>query len=144
MILAFHPDIPGKQYDRPYKFLGYWHSVKVMGDKFGMVVSTCHGFDRYEEKFGPGALPLPNEWVDTSWDAAERERVVVYLKNAQTHESWRGNSFCRFEGCETTYLAGHRDLTDGTYVWPEAFHHYVDVHGVKPPQEFVDHVMRRR
>lgn len=143
MILSFLPDMPGKKYDRPYKFLGYWHAVSVMDDRFGVPLKTGHEFDRYEEKFGPAALPLPHEWKDDTWDANERARIVAYLKIGETFESWRGNSWCRFDKCETKYLAGYRDLTDGTYVWPEAFYHYVEKHAVKPPQEFIDHVLRR-
>ena len=136
MILEFHPDIPGREYDRPYKFLGYWHSISTDGTKTGL------DFDRYSEKFDH--LPVPDEWVDVTWNAVEREKVVNYLKVIGTeHQAWRGNSWCRFDGCETKHLAGYRDMTDGVYVWPEAFHHYVEVHGVKPPQEFVDHVLAR-
>ena len=37
---------------------------------------------------------------------------------------------------------GGTDLSDGHYVWPFGFAHYVEAHGVKPPQEFIDHVWR--
>jgi hypothetical protein len=28
------------------------------------------------------------------------------------------------------------------WVWPDGFAHYLQLHAVKPPQEFVDHVLR--
>jgi hypothetical protein len=35
---------------------------------------------------------------------------------------------------------GDSDLTDGTWLWPQGLVHYVAVHGVALPQEFVAHV----
>ena len=44
---------------------------------------------------------------------------------------------------------GHKAMgccsqTDGTYVWPEGYHHYVTKHGVKPPEHFLRHVLAQR
>lgn len=106
------------------RHLGYWRS----------------GRDNSPTK----ALPWPGDFVDTTWDEAEREAIAKYLEAGKTHQSWRGNSSCRLGGhpsCE--HLRGYRDFTDGIYVWPEAFAHYVRVHGVKPPQEFIDHALGR-
>lgn len=50
-----------------------------------------------------------------------------------------GNSWCRFRCGETSM--GNCELTDGVYVWPEGFLHYVQVHHVKPPQQFINHVL---
>lgn len=133
MILEFHPDIPGKQYDRPYKFIGYWHSV-------GTDFTTGLDFERYEEKFGSDALPLAMDYVDATWSEVEREKVALYLKTGKEFGSWRGNSWCRFRCGER--LHGFRDLTDGTYIWPESFAHYIENHNVKPVQEFIDHVLK--
>ena len=36
---------------------------------------------------------------------------------------------------------GSWDLTDGTWVWPQGLSHYVEVHGVVLPEEFVSHVL---
>lgn len=35
---------------------------------------------------------------------------------------------------------GHRDLTDGVYVWPEGLAHYVKAHAVRLPDDFLAHV----
>lgn len=32
-------------------------------------------------------------------------------------------------------------LTDGTYAWPAIFAHYVEHHHVRPPEEFVSHMI---
>lgn len=145
MLLDFHPSIPGRKYDKPYKFLGYWHAVgrdpesglPSIPNEFLM-----DQFDRYEATCGAGVLPFPWDFVGT-WDEAERIAVLAHLKTGETFESWRGNSWCRFE-CDVKHLAGYRDMTDGTYVWPEAFPHYIEAHNVMPPKEFLDHVLRRR
>ncbi len=142
MILDFLPDRPGHQWDKPYKFLGYWHSVSVQESRFGVPVKTGFEFDHYSAKFGDAGLPLPHEWIDTEWDPAERDRIVTYLKAGKELIAWRGNSWCRFEKCPVDYLQGYRDLTDGVYVWPEAFPHYVAAHNVKPPEEFLKHALR--
>lgn len=143
MILDFHPDIsefhqekfPRKD-GKTYRFLGYWHSINSE-------YVPSHEFDRYEDLFGAVGLPMPWDYIDKEWDVAEREKVIAHLKAGSTYESWRGNSWCRFHGCTIKYLAGYRDLTDGAYVWPEGFPHYLEAHNIKPPQEFIDHVFSK-
>jgi len=143
MILNFDPSRPTRKLDKPLKFLGYWHAVGL--DKEGLPAIPndflAHEFDRYEETCGPGVLPFPWDFVDKTWDEKERLAVMAYLKVGKTYESWRGNSWCRFK-CDSRYLPGYRDLTDGTYVWPEGFTHYVEKHNVKPPVEFIQHVLK--
>lgn len=39
---------------------------------------------------------------------------------------------------------GSRDLTDGTFVWPEGLAHYVERHDVKLPDHFLQHVRERQ
>ncbi|WP_419702732.1 hypothetical protein [Promicromonospora sp. NFX87] len=50
---------------------------------------------------------------------------------------YRGMSSCRFCG----ELVGHREQTDGTYLWPEGLAHYVAEHDVRLPAEFVRHAL---
>lgn len=90
-------------------------------------------------KLGEGDLPWPGDFIDRSWSQAERATVVAYLKNAPTIEHWMGFSMCRLCGEEN----GSTDQSDGTYVWPEGFTHYVEHHGVKPAKEFVEHAILR-
>jgi hypothetical protein len=134
MILDRLPDRPGKQ--TTLKFLGYWHSVAI-DPKTKLPNKTGIEFDRYAERFE--SLPVPSDFIDETWDPAERALVLAYLKGGKTYESWRGFSWCRL-GCTGCMDMGTTDRTDGTYVWPEGFSHYVEKHAVKPPQEFIDHV----
>jgi hypothetical protein len=39
---------------------------------------------------------------------------------------------------------GVSEYTDGIWLYPEGFLHYVRRHAVKPPQEFLDHVCRKK
>ena len=130
-----HPALPGyenhplmKDRTAGMKFLGYW---------------TDHGYPRRlgtkpSERID---LPRPENFVDESWDPAERALVASYLRAGREWEQWRGDSWCRFL-CGASM--GYRDLTDGTYVWPEGFAHYIEEHAVRPPQEFIDHVRGRQ
>lgn len=125
MILPRHPDIPG--HEGQLKALGYW--------------ATSHDpdADRYAT-LEDLKLPWPGDFIDKDWDPAEKARVVAYLKTGKMVEGWRGISWCRFNCGE--HDMGSTDLGDGTYVWPQGFAHYVEVHNVKPPPEFIEHVRR--
>jgi hypothetical protein len=153
MILAFLPDMPGKKFDKPFKFLGYWHAlaydaksglgqVRKAADPNNVLLNEflAHEFDRYEETCGEGVLPVPWDYVDKTWDANEKLAVLAHLMLGTEFQGWRGHSWCRF-GCEAK-MHGYRDMTDGVYVWPEGFVHYVEAHNVKPPEEFIRHALR--
>jgi hypothetical protein len=87
----------------------------------------------------------PKNLVDPNWDQRERELVIAYLKAGETAERWMGYAYCRM-GCFDGRMAGEmgsRDFTDGTWLWPEGFAHYLEVHQVKPPEEFVRWALAR-
>ena len=123
MLVNRHPDRRGVPTDKIH--IGYWAQS---GDPDA---------DRYEQQGFP--LPWPADFVDDAWDANERARVVSFLKAAPKVEHWRGSSSCRF-GCDLNN--GSTDQGDNKYVWPEGFAHYVETHNVRPPAEFVEHVLR--
>jgi hypothetical protein len=135
MILRFHPDQPGLITE--LKFIGYWDAL-IFDPKTLLPLKTLIDFDRYREKFGEFALPIPTSYIDRDWNATERAIVIAYLNRGKEWEAWKGSSYCRF-GCQINN--GSTDLTDGIYVWPEGFAHYVECHGVKPSQEFLDHIL---
>lgn len=82
--------------------------------------------------------PRVEMMIGHGWSPAERAIVLDYVRNGQEHASYKGWSNCRLCGRPN----GSRDLTDGTYVWPEGFGHYIEQHGVRPPAGFVAHVLR--
>lgn len=145
MILARHPSVNPKTYEGSK----VWESPHMA--KFRDKTKQYIGY--WVSKSEP-ELPDPLDFVDNDWDSDERAKVVAYLQAGETFESWRGSSWCRFEGiegkgrqrppCTQGQGMGYKCLTDGTYVWPQGFAHYIECHGVKPPQEFIDHVRRCR
>ncbi len=79
--------------------------------------------------------PDPTAFVDASWDADERALVVAYLRGGMTAASMWGSSACRLCGEQN----GSRELTDGTYLWPDGLAHYLEAHDIRLPAAFVDH-----
>ena len=82
-------------------------------------------------------LPNVKDSIDLSWDEREREAIALYLESGTDVEWWKGFSDCRV--CHK--FNGSTDKSDGKYLWPEGFAHYVREHGVKPPQEFIEHAL---
>ena len=80
MILATYPDVPASAIHerKGFKFIGYWRDTAI-----------CL----------PGSLPWPKFFVDKTWDAEERAKVIAYLKAGTHWEGWMGDSWCRF-GCD--------------------------------------------
>ncbi len=93
--------------------VGYWHA--------------CEG----------DGLPHPQQLVQPRWEWRRRRRIIRYLEGGAERLQYRGWSHCRF-GCWRPN--GTRDITDGTWVWPEGLAHYVRVHGIMLPDEFVRHM----
>lgn len=90
----------------------------------------------------PSERPRPQALVGR-WAPARRAAVVAYLRAGATFERYASGTFCRF-GCGVGAAAlGRRDLFDGAWVWPEGLAHYVLVHGVRLPERFVRHALRR-
>ena len=83
--------------------------------------------------------PDPHDFVDEGWDARERALVARYLESGFVPWVQAGVSQCRFCGAAN----GSTELTDGVYLWPAGLSHYVSEHGVRLPQQVVDHIRTR-
>lgn len=81
-------------------------------------------------------FPDPVSLIHSEWDRQEREDVADYLKRGLVARAYLGGSSCRL--CNEA--VGSLELSDGTYLWPEGLAHYVEVHGVRPPAQFVRHI----
>ncbi len=85
-------------------------------------------------------LPDPRQLVPFDWNHDEKIRVIQYLRSGRTLFGCWGHSECRFDcGIDTT-LMGSADIYDGFWIWPEGLHHYVEVHDVPLPKEFLNHM----
>jgi hypothetical protein len=78
-------------------------------------------------------------------------KVENMLTNLQINEnkkkyvlSYRGLSTCRicnnFNGSKEYII----DFSEGEVNWPEGFSHYVEVHGVRPSDRFVEIIMSKK
>ena len=83
------------------------------------------------------SLPDPSTQVDGTWDEEERIAVVKYLQAAPSVASYRGTSPCRMCGIRN----GSQERSDGTYIWPSGFAHYLFQHMVRPDTAFIAHVL---
>ena len=84
-------------------------------------------------------LPDPIDFYDADWDPKERSVVAYYLEHGELQNRYHGQSECRICAIRN----GSYDLGDNKYIWPSGFAHYIRKHGVRPPQEFVDHVWKQ-
>ena len=83
-------------------------------------------------------LPYPTSFIDLDWDEKERKAIIDYLDNGEIVARWRGWSNCRI--CNR--MNGSVCKGDGVYQWPEGYSHYIKEHNVKPPQDFISHVLK--
>lgn len=88
---------------------------------------------------GSDGLPDPRLLTAASWDATEREDVEDYLARGFVSRAYLGYETCRICGQPN----GSLELSDGSYCWPEGLLHYLHVHAVSLPREFIDHVLSR-
>src|SRR5262245_20090519 len=89
---------------------------------------------------GDPALPDPRQLVDLAWDPAIKAKVVSYLEKGRAERYYRGWSYCRFHCGIPDRQMGSHDYSDGMWVWPQGLAHYVEVHSVRLPNEFLAHL----
>ena len=99
-------------------------------------MASLHLIGYWRSEYDETPWPEARSFVDRTWPSATRETVIAYLVRGRTLEQYRGLSPCRLCGCHN----GSKELTDGTYCWPEGLAHYLIAHCVRLPDEFVAHV----
>ena len=138
MIIDKHPDKP----ELELKAIGYWRANGVPE----MVAKLCSW------RVPDMSLPDPKRFIG-KWASTEiKKRVVDYVKSAPAIIHWMGSSTCRLKCPDPSdrvwaknqiMSLGGTCLSDGTYVWPAGFYHYLDVHDVIPPSVFIEHVLAK-
>ena len=78
-------------------------------------------------------LPDPRDFIDAQWTSDDRGWVSAYFRYGILARAYMGPSVCRICGARN----GSREYTDGTFLWPEGFVHYIVEHDVKPPDEVI-------
>ena len=81
-------------------------------------------------------LPHPCELVG-EMSPEIRSAVSDYLSQGSRYRSYRGYEYCQFRCGVDCLIMGFRELTDGEWIWPEGLAHYVRVHGIALPEEFI-------
>ena len=136
-ILFTHPHVPTEPCFKGLKHIGYWRQSDKYNLERDAEVDTWKGPVTLREQW-ERRYPWPGDLVDPDWDPRERLVTVRYLKAGKVNYAYDGWSECRLCGKHN----GGKDLTDGTWGWPDGYAHYVEDHGVRPPADFVNHVLR--
>lgn len=69
-----------------------------------------------------------------------KRKILDYLSSGEILSAFLGLRDCKF-GCPLNEpVIYDRGLTDGVWVWPYELIHYVSVHDVDLPEEFVQHM----
>jgi hypothetical protein len=111
----------------PLRRIGYWRQV-----------------GRYERgDHSDYLLSNPCELVDPTWNPDIKRSVVTYLRNGKVLACCMGYSYCRFHCGISDNMMGSCELTDGVWLWPEGLPHYVEVHSVRLPADFINHMQRQ-
>ena len=85
-------------------------------------------------------LPAPQEFVGELL-SERRTALANYLSDGLRLIQYRGYSWCRFACGVARSKMGSWDITDGVWVWPEGLAHYVQVHQVILPDEFMSRAL---
>jgi hypothetical protein len=126
------------------KAVGYWRPSEQLINYYrthgygGRRLTASEIAARPEQP--PSPLPSPAALVAPGWNQENLPSILAYLRAGQEWIRFRGWSYCRFECGIAPSGLGDRDLTDGVWVWPEGLAHYVEVHAVRLPDEFIDHM----
>ena len=103
-------------------------------------MTTVRMIGYWESPEEVGVYPHPKNFVDPAWEAESRTRIVDYLRSGIPFRGSWGYSKCRFDDGRPDEEMGSKELTDGTYAWPEGLAVYVEHYNVILPEDFVAHM----
>lgn len=84
---------------------------------------------------GPEAVAAVHAQVDPAFRDTQDFVVVLWYANDPDHrKQYRGISSCRVCG----QMNGSADYIRDGWTWPQGYSHYIEAHGVRPPQAFID------
>jgi hypothetical protein len=119
--------------------IGYWCDDRRAAMR-AWGAADAEGGEPVPKGTADGSLFIhPRHLVDAGWAREERPRVVRYLSEAPVCAAYDGLSYCRF-GCGPN---GSTEHTDGVWVWPEGLAHYVQIHDVRLPEDFLARLRSR-
>lgn len=84
-------------------------------------------------------FPIPIENSRTYNDNM-KEKIICYLSNIYLKKlRYLGYYQCRICNCDN----GLADIYDEEYIWPQGLVHYVKIHNVDLPPEFINHILKK-
>jgi len=75
------------------------------------------------------------------------ELCIYYLQSRFMESYELAPSYCRFDACtewnlpERYQYLGCSTFTDGVYIWPEGYPHYLLIHHIRPPPDLIQHIL---
>lgn len=119
------------------KPIGYWRDTEVLPMSFTGTGSGSPFADLAVAftQVANTALPWPEPNGRLAQEA--KERVAVYLRQGLVNDVYKGKAYCKL--CHADL--GSSDLTDGEFVWPEGYAHYVLEHNVMPDLDLLAKVL---
>jgi hypothetical protein len=87
-------------------------------------------------------FPKPQDFVDPTWQKENRQKIINYLKSGNAVRHYFGFSSCRFNCGARGIEMGTSDLSDGEWMWPEGLFHYIEIHNVRLPDEFIQTMIK--
>ena len=121
--------------------IGYWDEASILAkrpdlgpdDAFVRFLARPH---EAEARSGQPLLPHPNRLIEVLGHCSYDQRVLAYVDGGIEVAVCMGYSTCRCCDIADEEM-GSRDLTDGTWVWPEGLSHYLRVHKLPLPNAFL-------
>jgi hypothetical protein len=86
------------------------------------------------------AIPQKIKTRDYSLDL--KEQIVDFLQNGNIVTMYLGNSSCRFNCGISSLEMGNSTLTDGKFIWPAGYYHYIESHNLAIPELFLQRMMK--
>jgi hypothetical protein len=124
------------------KALGYWcpPTLAVMRNRHGpadpYVKFLAEDHDA-EARSGKPFLPDPAKLIEILGRVTYDDRIPRYLEAGRSLGFSMGFATCRCCGVAGPEM-GSSDLTDGVWVWPEGFSHYVRSHSLPLPDAVLE------
>jgi len=86
-------------------------------------------------------FPDPHQFVRHDIEPGLRIIVAEYLDRGTHFIPFLGHSWCRFKCGANENVMGSFCFTDGDYIWPQGLSHYIKIHDVWLPDDFIKHVI---
>lgn len=90
----------------------------------------------------PTKYPHPKYFIDKSWDENVKKQVLAYIRTCTIVESEPvfSHDKCLFTGEQLS----NRVLSDGHFLFPENYIHYIEHHDIRPLDYFVRHCIQHQ